>query len=90
METAILEGRLYCKSCGNRLLRRAISHGKNIWICEGNKRKGVTFCKGIMVPDSLIKQAEFLEDKIYIWEVAKGDGQRDYYYSTETEKGRKL
>lgn len=90
METAILEGRLYCRCCGSRLLRRAISHGKNIWICEGNKRKGVTFCKGIKVPDGLIKQTDFLEDRIYIWEVAKGDDQRDYYYSTETEKGRKL
>lgn len=89
METAYLEGRLFCEKCKSKLLRRSTSHQKNIWICEGNKRHGKDYCDGIAVPDQYLKGTEFTQSKIYIEERFANE-EKHYYYSTKGGKVKKL
>lgn len=86
METAYLEGHLYCKKCGCPLLRRAMSHHRNQWICSGNKAGQ---CDGLFVPDIFIKRLKADEEKNYIEEVSL-NGERSYLYSSEYGKGKIL
>lgn len=89
METAYLEGWIFCEKCKSTLLRRSTSHQKNIWICEGNKRYGNDYCDGVVVPDQYLKGAVFAQTKIYIEERIVNE-EKHYYYSTQGGKTKEL
>ncbi|MCR5753928.1 MAG: zinc ribbon domain-containing protein [Acetatifactor sp.] len=59
--------KIYCARCGERLVRYVSKGDKVFWICNGQKRKGSVFCKGIRVPDEEIKKMEFDTEKIILW-----------------------
>ncbi len=73
--------KIYCASCGRRLVRLVQTKNRSVlWICSGTKRKGVSFCKGVRVPDEEVKKMK-IEAKTYISERRKADGTKCYTYS---------
>ena len=66
--------KIYCAECGYPLMRRVYSDGNRLnWGCSGTKRYGKEFCKGINVPDSVIRDWDF-EGDIYIKEKSRDKG----------------
>lgn len=81
--------KLHCALCGNRLTRHInTKNGKIFWICGGNKRKGSAFCKGVRVPDEVVRSWGDIETEIFII-VGKdeGNGEKHYSYSSERPAG---
>lgn len=57
---------IFCAECGFPLYYRVYSNGNRLnWGCSGTKRYGKEFCKGINVPDSIIREWDF-DGNIYV------------------------
>lgn len=69
--------RLYCAECGSRLVRH-ISHKnrKIFWICNGYKRKGKEFCRGVRIPDETVRSWGEIKEAIVIEERGQGGDYR--------------
>lgn len=82
---------IFCAECGSRLVRH-VSHknSKVFWICNGNKRKGSDFCRGVRIPDDEVRNWMPIEAEIYITERRIKNGEKHYAYSgTKPERGQK-
>lgn len=79
--------KLYCKECGSRLVRYIESRQHVKWICNGNKRKGTVFCKGVRVPDSIVRGWEIDTDVLVEGKVGK-DGEKSYSYTCKTGQSK--
>lgn len=66
-ETYPYKSQIFCAECGFPLYRRVYSNGNRAcWICSGQLRYLKKFCKGICVPDSIIRNWGELPGNIYI------------------------
>ena len=80
--------KLHCALCGSKLTRHINNkNGKIFWICGGNKRKGSTFCKGVRVPDEVVRSWGDIEKEIYIIGKEEKNGEKHYSYSSEKPAG---
>lgn len=79
--------KIYCRECGSRLVRCVNANGSITWICNGAKRKGISYCKGVRVPDSIIKNWN-IENEIYIKGKDEKNGKTNYSYSCKTSKDK--
>lgn len=75
--------KIFCKKCGSRLVRLVTATGDVRWVCNGAKRKGVAFCKGIRVPDEVIRDWKFDTDVLIEGKDGK-DGKKHYSYTCKT------
>lgn len=75
---------IFCGLCGSRLVRHVNpkSH-KVIWICNGAKRKGVAFCRGTRIPDSVIRGWGEIKKDIYIQGKDDKNGKKRYSYTSK-------
>lgn len=78
---------LFCKECGSRVVRLVEGNGKVKWICNGWKRKGSSFCKGVRVPDELIRTWK-IDSDILIERKDGKHGEKSYSYSCKAGKGQ--
>ncbi len=70
--------KVFCADCGSRLVRYIQTKNRKVfWICNGYKRKGSSFCKGVRVPDDELKDIRKIT---YISERRKPDGKKYYSY----------
>lgn len=76
---------IYCKECGSRLVRLVQANKSVIWICNGTKRKGIAFCKGVRVPDSVIRAWSF-DEEILVEERKNNNGKKCYSYTSKKDK----
>lgn len=76
--------KIFCGLCGSRLVRyvNPKSH-KVIWICNGAKRKGVAFCRGTRIPDSVIRGWGEIKKDIYIQRKDDKNGKKHYSYTSK-------
>ena len=76
--------KIFCGLCGSRLVRHVNpkSH-KVIWICNGAKRKGVAFCRGTRIPDSVIRGWGEIKKDIYIQRKDDKNGKKRYSYTSK-------
>lgn len=80
---------IYCVECGYPLYRRVYSNGNRLcWMCSGQKRYGKEFCKGINVPDLIVREWDFDGD-IYIREIGRKKGIKEFTYLKESEWHKK-
>ena len=77
--------KIFCKECGSRLVRVVDGNGKVFWLCNGYKRKGANFCKGIRVPDDVIREWKFDTDILVERKDGK-DGKKCYSYTSKTSR----
>ena len=75
--------KIYCQKCGSKLTRYLQNGNKVLWICGGNKRKKSSFCEGVRVPDTVIRDWGEISEKIYIEERKDRNGQKHYSYSSK-------
>lgn len=80
--------KIYCKECGSRLVRYIQSNEVVKWICAGNKHKGSEFCKGVRVPDEVIR-AWNIETEVFIEGKDDNHGKKSYSYTGKTGSGQK-
>lgn len=73
---------LYCALCGYKLTRSVnTKNHKTTWICSGNKRHSKDFCKGVRVPDDIVKEWDISKD-IFIEGKVMRNGEKRYSYSS--------
>lgn len=77
--------KVYCAECGGRLVRYVAKGDKVLWICSSNKRKGKDFCKGVRVPDEVLKGWGRIEHGIYISRKDGRNGEKCYSYTCEKQ-----
>jgi DNA invertase Pin-like site-specific DNA recombinase len=77
--------KIFCKECGSRLVRLVNATGQVIWICNGTKRKGTSFCKGVRVPDEVIRGWDFDTDILVEGKESK-NGKKCYSYTSKAGK----
>ena len=75
-ETKPLDGQFFCEYCSGPIGRYSRAHKKIHWICK-NRRKGL--CKGVDVPDEVIKDKRPFDGYFYIKEVCI-NGKKDYSF----------
>ena len=75
--------KLFCKQCGSKLGRIILPSGACVWSCNGARKKGIAFCKGVRVPDEVIRSWEF-DTNILIEGKEGKDGKKSYSYSCKT------
>nr|DAG19035.1 MAG TPA: integrase [Caudoviricetes sp.] len=80
--------KIYCKECGSRLVRLTQANEAVKWICNGNKRKGAAFCRGIRVPDEVIR-AWNIDEEILVERKGAKHGKESYSYTSKTGTGKK-
>ncbi len=81
--------KLHCALCGSRLVRHMTTPGQNVyWICNGNKRKGKTFCNGVRIPDETVHSWDGIDSDIYIEGKVDQNGEKHYHYSGEKPTGK--
>jgi len=81
--------RIFCHECGFPLYHRIYSNGNRLcWECSGHKRYGSSFCKGVNVPDSVIKEWD-VEENIYIRGHERDMAIRQFSYLKETSWKRR-
>jgi DNA invertase Pin-like site-specific DNA recombinase len=73
---------LHCELCGYKLTRyvNTKSH-KTTWICSGNKHHSKDFCKGVRVPDEIVRKWDVSKDIFVEGKVMK-NGEKRYSYSS--------
>ena len=82
--------KLHCAECGSHLTRhKDAARSKVLWICGGCKRKGKDFCRGIRVPDEVIRSWGEINEDIYIGRTGDGSGENGYSYSGKKPTVRK-
>lgn len=83
------KNRLFCAECGFPLQHRVYSNGNRLnWGCSGTKRYGRQFCKGVNVPDSIIRDWEF-DGNIYIKMTDDSRGVKEFSFTKETSWKRR-
>ena len=82
------KNRIFCRECGARLVRHKTmsAGGKIYWICNTMKRKGISVCRGVRVPDEVIRDWMPIEKKIYIKEGRTKNGEKHYIYTSTEPK----
>lgn len=80
--------KIYCMECGSRLVRYTQANETVKWICNGNKRKGNGYCKGVRVPDDIIRDWDIKED-ILIERKDDNYGKKGYSYTSKEGAGQK-
>ena len=76
--------KIYCAKCGYPLIRRVYSNGNRInWCCSGQIRYSKSFCKGINVPDRVIKSFGNIKNNIYISKEDDEYGKTEFNYISE-------
>lgn len=80
--------KIYCKECGSRLVRLTQANEAVKWICNGNKRKGADFCRGIRVPDEVIR-AWNIDEEILVERKGGKHGKESYSYTSKAGTGKK-
>lgn len=78
---------IFCKECGSRLVRYDNHKNEVRWICNGKKRKGKSFCKGVRIPDSIVRSWDLGNDDYYIERIGDKDGKECYSYSCKAGAG---
>ncbi len=79
--------KLFCARCGSRLVRYVQrKNSKVFWICNGNKRKGSSYCEGIRIPDDELKKIK-INGRIYMLERRRNDGTKCYSYTCAEGEG---
>lgn len=80
---------IFCAECGFPLMHRVYSDGNRLnWGCSGMKRFGKKFCKGVNVPDSVLREWKF-EGNIYIRCSNPKKAVREYSYVKESSWKRR-
>ena len=77
--------KIFCKECGSRLVRLTQANESVKWICNGYKRKGCGFCKGIRVPDEVIRNWN-IETDVFIERKDDKHGKKGYSYTSKTSE----
>lgn len=76
---------LFCAECGSPLYRRVYSNGKRVnWGCSGQKRYTKEFCRGINVPDCVIREWGDISGNIYIRKEVDNLGKVSFKYVQES------
>lgn len=74
---------IFCAECGHPLYYRIYSNGNRLnWGCSGTKRYGKRFCKGVNVPDSVVRGWEF-DGNIYIKVKDESRGVKEFSFTRE-------
>lgn len=73
--------RIFCAECGSRLVRKIKRSGEIVWECNGRKRKGAAYCRGVRIPDKVLKVFMPIRRAIYIEERKGRNGTKHYSYS---------
>ena len=76
--------KIFCMKCGSRLVRYYDGSGSVFWLCNTYKRKGITACTGVRVPDQELKRAK-IDAATYIKREEKKNGEKRYSYSSTPE-----
>lgn len=79
--------KIYCKKCGSRLVRLVQNNETVHWICNGYKRKGTNFCKGVRVPDEVVRNWD-ISSNILIDRKDGKDGKKSYSYTGKAGNGK--
>jgi site-specific DNA recombinase len=80
---------IFCHECGFPLYHRTYSNGNRLnWGCSGQKRYGSSFCRGVNVPDCVVRAWDSHED-IYIKETDRDKAIRQFSYMKETSWKRR-
>ncbi len=80
---------LHCASCGYKLTRCVnTKNHKTTWICSGNKHHSSKFCKGVRVPDDIVRGWDISKD-IFIEGKVMKNGEKRYSYSSTKPTGNK-
>ena len=83
-------GKVYCKKCGSRLIRRVNASGGVRWVCYGRNKKGTDFCEGITIPDEILQRVGEPKHNIYIGkEIIDGEERYGYTSKPDQIKGNK-
>ena len=77
--------KIFCKECGSRLVRLTQANESVKWICNGYKRKGCGFCKGIRVPDEVIRSWN-IDTDVFIERKDDRHGKKGYCYTSKTSE----
>lgn len=76
--------KIFCAECGHPLYRRIYSKGNRLnWGCSGTKRFGKSFCKGINIPDGILREAWDFDGNMYIGEKLTAKGTKKFTYLKE-------
>lgn len=76
--------KIFCAECGYPLYRRIYSKGNRLnWGCSGTKRFGKSFCKGINIPDGILREAWDFDGNMYIGEKLTAKGTKKFTYLKE-------
>ena len=73
---------IFCAKCGSKLTRSKGKHGDVVWVCNGRKHKGSSFCEGIRIHDNVIRGWGNIKKDIFIFMKEDRHGQRSYGYSS--------
>lgn len=80
---------IFCAECGFPLMRRIYSNGNRLnWGCSGVKRYGKKFCKGVNIPDSVLREWK-IEGNIYIRCSNPEKAVKEYSYVKESSWKRR-
>ncbi len=80
---------LHCASCGYKLTRCVnTKNHKTTWICSGNKHHSSKFCKGVRVPDDIVRGWDISKDIFIEGKVMKNGEKRYSYSSTKPTDGK--
>ncbi|TCL60585.1 DNA invertase Pin-like site-specific DNA recombinase [Kineothrix alysoides] len=81
--------KIFCAECGQPLYHRIYSNGNRLcWDCSGVKRYGKKYCKGINVPDSVIREWNF-DENIFIKVADRSKGVKQFSYTKESSWRRR-
>ena len=77
--------KIFCADCGHPLYRRVYSNGNRVsWGCSGQRRYTKRFCKGINVPDDILRGWGDISGNIYIRSRTDGLGKKTFRYVRES------
>lgn len=77
------ENNLFCAHCGHRLRLRKYGNNRMSWGCSGMKDYSINFCKGVNVPDSVVREWN-PEKPIYIYEKSREKGIPEHGFYSES------
>lgn len=77
---------IFCKECGSRLVRYYGGNGRIFWICNGNKRNGLDFCKGIRISNEDMKALNLGNEDVFIERKGDKHGKKRYSYTSKTSR----
>lgn len=79
--------KIFCAHCGSPLVRHFnTKNHKVFWICNGNKRKGKSFCQGIRILDEEVRAFGEIKKDIFIEGKVDRYGKKRYSYTCSAPK----